>query len=165
MGADIGEGEAVKLRVLDLFSGIGGFSLGLERTGATEFGLLATPTKAANQMAPLMQKHPSCAAWQGLLPTARSTDGDKGSRTAAGAMRELSRGKNVDLGMIARLWPTPTRRDYKGGRKPETLEASGRGATNSLNDALTVNGQHGQLNPQWVEWLMGFPTGWTDLKP
>ena len=21
----------------------------------------------------------------------------------------------------------------------------------------------GQLNPQWVEWLMGFPIGWTDL--
>ena len=24
---------------------------------------------------------------------------------------------------------------------------------------------HGQLNPPWVEWLMGWPTGWTDLKP
>jgi len=22
----------------------------------------------------------------------------------------------------------------------------------------------GQLNPTWVEWLMGYPTGWTDLK-
>jgi hypothetical protein len=21
----------------------------------------------------------------------------------------------------------------------------------------------GQLNPTWVEWLMGFPPGWTDL--
>ena len=24
---------------------------------------------------------------------------------------------------------------------------------------------HGQLNPPWVERLMGWPTGWTDLKP
>jgi len=24
--------------------------------------------------------------------------------------------------------------------------------------------QGGQLNPMWVEWLMGFPIGWTDLK-
>lgn len=63
-----------------------------------------------------------------------------------------------------KFWPTPTARDYKGGRKPETLEASGRGASNSLSDALTVNGQHGQLNPNWVEWLMGFPIGHTDLK-
>lgn len=23
----------------------------------------------------------------------------------------------------------------------------------------------GPLNPQWVEWLMGWPVGWTDLKP
>ena len=23
----------------------------------------------------------------------------------------------------------------------------------------------GQLNPTWVEWLMGWPEGWTDLKP
>jgi hypothetical protein len=23
----------------------------------------------------------------------------------------------------------------------------------------------GSLNPTWVEWLMGWPLGWTDLKP
>ena len=23
----------------------------------------------------------------------------------------------------------------------------------------------GNLNPDWVEWLMGWPVGWTDLKP
>ena len=23
----------------------------------------------------------------------------------------------------------------------------------------------GVLNPVWVEWLMGWPLGWTDLKP
>jgi hypothetical protein len=22
----------------------------------------------------------------------------------------------------------------------------------------------GQMNPQWVEWLMGFPLEWTDLE-
>jgi hypothetical protein len=22
-----------------------------------------------------------------------------------------------------------------------------------------------QLSPEWVEWLMGWPTGWTDLQP
>lgn len=24
---------------------------------------------------------------------------------------------------------------------------------------------NGQLNPEWVEWLMGFPPGWTDCDP
>jgi hypothetical protein len=23
----------------------------------------------------------------------------------------------------------------------------------------------GQLNPEWVEWLMGWPIGWTALNP
>ncbi len=72
---------------------------------------------------------------------------------------------NLETAMAIKMWPTPTARDHKGGRKPETLEASGRGATNSLNDAVTCQGQHGSLNPTWVEWLMGFPEGWTDLKP
>jgi hypothetical protein len=26
-------------------------------------------------------------------------------------------------------------------------------------------GNGGKLNPDWVEWLMGWPLGWTDLKP
>jgi len=71
----------------------------------------------------------------------------------------------VDQVRNPRLWPTPTARDYKGGRKPETLAASGRGYSNSLNDALTTLGQHGKLNPTWVDWLMGFPLEWTALKP
>jgi hypothetical protein len=25
-------------------------------------------------------------------------------------------------------------------------------------------GNGGKLNPMWVEWLMGFPLGWTDLE-
>ena len=25
--------------------------------------------------------------------------------------------------------------------------------------------QNGQLNPDWVEWFMGWPIGWTELKP
>ena len=64
------------------------------------------------------------------------------------------------------LWPTPLTRDYKGGRSPETLKAKGRTPTNSLPDSVThQEGQSGPLNPQWVEWLMGFPIGHTDLKP
>ena len=29
--------------------------------------------------------------------------------------------------------------------------------------AMTA-GNGGRLNPEWIEWLMGFPTGWTDLE-
>ena len=54
------------------------------------------------------------------------------------------------------LWPTPTARDYKdNGKSPAEL------ARNSKTLATHAGGQ---LNPQWVEWLMGYPVGWTELK-
>jgi hypothetical protein len=96
-----------------------------------------------------------------MVNQARAKDPEYGQRL-------IDKGQTLTLAaqvLNERLWPTPTTRDYKGGRKPDTLQASGRGATNSLNDALTCRGQHGSLNPTWVEWLMGFPEGWTDLKP
>ena len=35
-----------------------------------------------------------------------------------------------------------------------------------LKDAINFleNEKSGDLNPEFVEWLMGYPTGWTDLK-
>jgi hypothetical protein len=59
--------------------------------------------------------------------------------------------------------PTPTARDYKGARKPETLKKAGRNENNSLPDKVAAR-QKGSLNPDWVEWLMGYPPGWTDIK-
>jgi hypothetical protein len=62
-----------------------------------------------------------------------------------------------------KMWPTPTARDYKGGRTPEKSAEKGRNPqTNSLADAVRAK-ITGQLNPMWVEWLMGFPVGWTDI--
>jgi hypothetical protein len=55
------------------------------------------------------------------------------------------------------LWPTPTSRDYKDGKAPRIRY--GKRQTDTLGRAVG-----GKLNPQWVEWLMGFPVGWTDLE-
>lgn len=62
-------------------------------------------------------------------------------------------------------WPTPSARDYKGAVLPETLAAKKRNPmTNSLPDAVQHKSGRGHLNPAWVEWLMGLPIGWTELK-
>jgi hypothetical protein len=88
-----------------------------------------------------------------MWPTPRATDGSKGGRTEEGARKELARGKNVDLGVAVKLWPTPTATDaIKRG------VVSPRPGAMGLSESLG-----GQLSPQWVEWLMGFPDGWTDL--
>lgn len=68
-----------------------------------------------------------------------------------------------NLQTAVRMWPTPSTREYKGGRKFETLKAKGRGITNTLNDAVNHTvGKTAPLNPEWVEALQGFPIGWTE---
>jgi hypothetical protein len=91
-----------------------------------------------------------------FLPTPRAADGAKGQRTAKGAEKEASRGHGIDLPMFAQLYPTPTVNDSKNNAPPSQHTASGR-HSNPLN---VVAG--GSLNPVWVEWLMGFPSGWTE---
>lgn len=50
---------------------------------------------------------------------------------------------------------TPNQRDWKDS-------GSTQGNRKSPNLGTQVGGQ---LNPNWVEWLMGWPIGWTDLEP
>ena len=62
------------------------------------------------------------------------------------------------------MWPTPTRQDNPQVRGVGKTVGTRRGTT--LGGAVRMASHHrGSLNPTWVEWLMGFPTGWTDLKP
>tara|TARA_R110000737_G_scaffold208141_1_gene225952 strand:+ start:93 stop:620 length:528 start_codon:yes stop_codon:yes gene_type:complete len=93
--------------------------------------------------------------------TAGRTLNEKGQRTSKTSANVFG----ANLADQVKMWPTPTRSMYKGGRKLETLKEAGRNETNSLPDAVNVvNQETGSLNPQWVEWLMGFPEGWTDLN-
>jgi hypothetical protein len=64
---------------------------------------------------------------------------------------------------LDKYWPTPCNRDYKGAVKSgKRITKSGK--TQNYGEQLP-NVVGGQLNPTWVEWLMGWPAGWTDLKP
>ena len=65
------------------------------------------------------------------------------------------------------LIPTVAARDYKGARKPETMEKTGRNCeTNSLPDLVEWrDGTNSRLSPQFAEEMMGYPTGFSALKP
>ncbi len=53
------------------------------------------------------------------------------------------------------LGTTPTAQDAKNNGGPSQYQ----------RDTLPLNAvAGGPLNPEWVEWLMGFPIGWTDSK-
>jgi len=55
--------------------------------------------------------------------------------------------------------PTPTAQDAKNSTLPPSQ--AGR---DTIPGHLVDEGYSGELNPKWVEWLMGFPTGWTELE-
>lgn len=61
------------------------------------------------------------------------------------------------------LWPTPQPADGSGGGQAARYLTPER--SNDLNDAVNHTNGSGSLNPEWVEWLMGFPAGWTALEP
>ena len=82
-------------------------------------------------------------------------------RCGTGASQAETRQGGPDLQTAVQMYPTPQARDYFPPHSPEYIakkKAEGHGMAN-LNDSVG-----GQLNPTWVEWLMGFPLGWTDLS-
>jgi len=78
---------------------------------------------------------------------------------------------NLESEVARSMWPTPAARDYKGAnsyeRTKNKLEQGERAQMGQLPNAVMMQeGKQisGSLNPEWVEWLMGYPEGWTDLK-
>ena len=65
------------------------------------------------------------------------------------------------------LLPTPTASDKTYGRKPSTKRKNNEPKT-SLRDVLSEkfskNGKGGSPHPTFVEAMMGYPIGWTELK-
>jgi hypothetical protein len=66
------------------------------------------------------------------------------------------------------IWPTPVKSDYAARRPTENWK----GTSDLPSVVWTANGgtqnpdkPPAKLNPTWVEWLMGWPLEWTDLKP
>lgn len=68
------------------------------------------------------------------------------------------------------MLPTASCRDHKGGSNWANRKRDGqpRNASDmTLPDVIEAPGQSNglKLQPAFVEWLMGWPIGWTDLKP
>ena len=80
----------------------------------------------------------------------------------------LSRAVRPDLqqsfrkGRTAEIVPTAAASDGKGA--PKNRYRGSETYKSNLFEYVRTSESSGQLNPTWVEWLMGFPEGWTELK-
>ena len=92
-------------------------------------------------------------------PTATVGD-SKSSRRRTTTTEVMHKGTSLTDAIT--IWPTPTARDWKDGANP-----SDRVPSNGLLGRVAPRdptSQPGQLNPDWVERLMGLPrVGWTDF--
>jgi DNA (cytosine-5)-methyltransferase 1 len=80
----------------------------------------------------------------------------KGRGTQNATQRRLKIGKQVSLEAAVKYWTTPTAHNAKETNAP---------SESNRNTPTLAAQAGGALSPMWVEWLMGWPLGWTDLKP
>ena len=60
--------------------------------------------------------------------------------------------------VAVKMWPTPSANEDAAGTPQGNMQRM-------LGNHPDVRAQgSGTLNPTWVEWLMGFPVGFTDLE-
>ena len=94
-------------------------------------------------------------------PTARDSKG-------ANSMEHLATGNHIaQLANMVKLFPTPTTGAGMcggTGNYQQLKDLESVGAISAEERRSMAEGNGGQLNPTWVEWLMGFPLGWTDLS-
>jgi len=89
----------------------------------------------------------------GLWPTPTCNMISGGANHASPSVSAGKHGLNL-TGAVA-MWPTPTAHTAKETNAPSEA---------FRNEPTLASLVGGSLNPQWVEWLMGYPIGWTDLK-
>ena len=126
-------------------------------TSGTGCGFLPTPTTqhvtVSNPERTYQRdiKH-SGPTWQSVLAVANRmwpTPTVCGNYNRKGASSTSGDG----LATAVKNWPTPTVQDSKNNGAPSQMERN----TKPLNAEVG-----GSLSPNWTEWLMGWPIGWTD---
>ena len=91
-----------------------------------------------------------------MWPTPRASTAMTDS-TKSVEKRLQKAGYEAKLEQAVRMWPTPTARDHKDSGDNTDYQ--------KIKEKSKLAGHAGgSLNPQWVEWLMGYPAGWTELE-
>lgn len=131
---------------------------------SAEVKLWPTPTVCGNYN----RKGASRSSGDGLAtavkmwPTPTASLADKGGRVTPRKGRE---GGTLIEAVSSRMWPTPCASASKGSSPAALTRKSGKDRSNDRIDHAVMATDGGQLNPEWVEWLMGWPIGHTAYEP
>jgi len=118
----------------------------------------------------LVQSEPiTSATGFGFWLTPRAQESGEKSETFVKRMGDRGEHCFSSLTAQVKFWPTPNaglgKQSYSENSKAYYQKRIADGRQTDLALAMFHAMGSGQLNPPFVEWLMGFPTGWTELKP
>ena len=88
-------------------------------------------------------------------PDAHMGSGGRTSKSPPTGKRASGTKQQITLNDAVK-WAAPTARDWRSGKASQ--------ATHDKNSRPLSEQIGGSLNPTWVEWLMGWPIGWTVLE-
>ena len=71
----------------------------------------------------------------------------------------------MGLATAVKTWPTPCASASKGSSPAALIRKDGKNRSGDRLDHAVMSLHNGQLNPEWTEWLMGWPIGHTGLRP
>ena len=103
-----------------------------------------------------------------MWPTPDANCGQRGTQTNWTPIRKSGHPAQYSINQAVRdkMFPTPQasdNRDRGNMSNPSIQRRIAKGKQIMLSQS--VHPTSGKLNPMWVEWLMGWPLAWTDLKP
>lgn len=134
----------------------------VQGTRGIDCGYWPTPDACATERfnqspSPGGKKRPTLALAVKMWATPRANDAQKRGQVSSDPRNGLP-------GQVL-AFPTPRSSDCNGtgivGSKSHTHDKK----RLKLTGAVEPTKKGDQLNPDWTEWLMGWPIGWTDLRP
>lgn len=150
-----------RTRQCSLFEGLGECLETFPKAGTMRNGSLWERTTAEPRT-----DESACGYWR--TPDAGAggeISDEKAADYAAGKPRKSGSAIQIRLCDQVRhrkLWPTPKCQDSRTALRDRGKSNLGEVVHGGIE---TLPTKTARLNPNWVEWLMGWPIGWTDLKP
>jgi hypothetical protein len=120
----------------------------------TPTAAMEAPNKRANTNGPKNLVEVAQGKWNHIWPTPRANSAMAATITPESAW-DSKRFPNLETMVGRQMWPTPTAHNAKETNAPSEANR------NTPTLAAQVGGK---LSPLWVEWLMGFPIGFTASK-